>query len=71
MPRPQHAQSGEATHHGAQTKHGTTIAHCARDKETTLHAADVEILLRPIRAAGTGEGRGGSALTCKWGGATA
>eukprot|EP00959_Pyramimonas_sp_CCMP1952_P305125 6385681-Pyramimonas_sp.AAC.1 len=34
MPRPQRAQSGEATHHGVQTKHGTTIAHCARDKET-------------------------------------
>eukprot|EP00959_Pyramimonas_sp_CCMP1952_P324877 6800114-Pyramimonas_sp.AAC.1 len=34
MPRPQRAQSGEAAHHGVQTKPGTTIAHCARDKET-------------------------------------
>eukprot|EP00959_Pyramimonas_sp_CCMP1952_P057566 1201722-Pyramimonas_sp.AAC.1 len=39
MPRPQHAQSGEATQHGVHNKHDTARAHCARDKGTEQYRA--------------------------------
>eukprot|EP00959_Pyramimonas_sp_CCMP1952_P211950 4435408-Pyramimonas_sp.AAC.1 len=58
MPRPQHAQSEGATHHGVQTKHDTTVARCLRDQETERNLAHCRCGSFFMTTQGCGKGGG-------------